>query len=69
MLAFADVPLASFLVHYPRGLDGINRIKSTFRTETGKKFGPQFIDIGLHVGERLLEIIKKEFTAEFKPPV
>ena len=55
------VPLASFVKHYPRGIATMSKIKLTFRTETGKKYGPQFIDIGLAVGEKLIEIIKHEF--------
>ena len=40
--------------HYDRGVKGIERIKSTFRTATGKKYGPEFIDMGLEIGARLL---------------
>ena len=61
MVMHADIPLATFVKHYPRGLATMSKIKLTFRTETGKKYGPQFIDIGLSVGEKLLEIIKQEF--------
>ena len=61
MVMHADVPLATFVKHYPRGIATMSKIKLTFRTETGKKYGPQFIDIGLSVGEKLIEIIKQEF--------
>ena len=61
MVMHADVPLATFVKHYPRGMAAMSKIKLTFRTETGKKYGPQFIDIGLAVGEKLIEIIKREF--------
>jgi hypothetical protein len=31
-------------------MKGIERIKETFRTQTGKRFGPEFIDQGLAIG-------------------
>jgi hypothetical protein len=49
------------MARYPKGMQGIARIKSTFRTPTGKKYGPQFIDIGLAIGKELYDVIKAEF--------
>ncbi len=40
-------------------MKGIERIKETFRTPTGKRFGPEFIDQGLAIGNA----IYKEMTA------
>ena len=34
-------------------VEGIERIRSTFRTPTGKTYGPDFIDRGLEIGRRL----------------
>lgn len=62
MVSFLDPPLAVFLAHYPKGIDSIRRIKSTFRSKTGRKYGPQFIDMGLHVGEELFALIQKELV-------
>jgi hypothetical protein len=44
--------------YYEKGVEGIVRIKQTFRTETGKKYGPDFIDKGLEIGAGLLEFYK-----------
>ena len=68
MVSFADIPLPLFINHYPKGLEGLKRIKGTFRTQTGKTYGPNFIDIGLVVGEKLHEIITHEFVPEHTPP-
>ena len=38
------------------------KIKATFRTETGKKYGPPFIDLGLAVGKKLHDVILSEFS-------
>jgi hypothetical protein len=45
---------------FSRGLEGIERIKQTFRTRTGKAYGPDFIDRGLAIGQRLLEVYGSE---------
>ncbi len=44
--------------NYDRGVRGIEKIKSTFRTDTGKKYGPEFIEKGLEIGARLLGMWK-----------
>jgi len=47
--------------NFPKGLQSLARIRETFRTTTGRRYGPRFIDIGIAVGEELLEVIKTEF--------
>ncbi len=64
MVSYYNPPLSVFMSHYPKGIASIRKIKTTFRSRTGKKYGPQFIDLGLAVGAELFEIIQKEF---FKP--
>ena len=64
MIAFYDPPLSKFMARYPQGMEGLEKIKTTFRTQTGKKYGPRFIDLGLAIGERLYEVIKSEFADE-----
>ncbi len=55
MVAPFKVPLASLLGHFETSLEGIVRIKDTFRTPTGREYGPDFIAKGLQIGERLYE--------------
>ena len=62
MISYYNPPLTEFMERYPKGMQGIARIKSTFRTHTGKKYGPQFIDIGLAIGEELYDVIRAEFS-------
>jgi hypothetical protein len=45
-------------------MKGIARIKETFRTETGKTYGPEFIDLGLQIGEKVLEFLQERFAEE-----
>jgi hypothetical protein len=43
-------------------MEKLKTIKTTFRTATGKKYGPQFIDLSLAIGEELFGVIKSEFS-------
>lgn len=66
MVSFLNPPLDTFIAHYPKGMQGLEKIKQTFRTQTGQKYGPQFIDIGLAIGKELYRVIQNEFDP-FKP--
>jgi len=62
MASFFKIPVVKFMELYPGGMKKIAKIKHTFRTDTGKKYGPQFIDIGLAIGEELFDVINTEFA-------
>ncbi|MEW6260852.1 MAG: hypothetical protein AB1547_13245 [Thermodesulfobacteriota bacterium] len=62
MLDHLDPPFPEFLRRYPSGMEFLARIKTTFRTETGRRFGPEFIDIGLAIGEVIYRMIEQEYT-------
>ena len=62
MVSFFNIPVAQFMDLYPEGMEKLAKIKHTFRTNTGKKYGPQFIDLGLAIGEELLGVIQTEFA-------
>jgi hypothetical protein len=47
-----NIPL--LFERFPQSMEGIERIRSTFRTRTGQAYGPDFIDRGLEIGRRLL---------------
>ncbi len=61
MVGYLDPPLEKFIQHYPRGMDSIVAIKHTFRSATGKEYGPAFIDLGIAIGRELLKVINSEF--------
>jgi hypothetical protein len=61
MVSFYRTPLKKFVEFYPSGMEKLVNIKSTFRTRTGRQYGPQFIDLGLCIGEELLHVIQTEF--------
>jgi hypothetical protein len=62
MISFYNPPLSKFMARYPQGMEGLEKIKSTFRTQTGKKYGPRFIDLGMAIGEKLYAVIQAEFS-------
>ncbi len=43
--------------NFPGGLAATERIRGTFRTRTGKKYGPDFIDRALEIGNRLFAFL------------
>ena len=57
MLGYAKINIELFLTGYKKGIDGIKRIKETFRTKTGKEYGPEFIDLGLKIGDEIYKEI------------
>lgn len=57
MLAARQASLAAVLPRFPRGMEALGRIRETFRTPTGRDYGPDFIDLGLEVGRRFYEEI------------
>ena len=61
MTAFTRPSMSDFLKHYPAGMASLARIKSTFRTATGRIYGPGFIDLGIAIGEALYLSIRNEF--------
>ena len=62
MVSFFNIPVAQFVDLYPVGMEKLAKIKHTFRTDTGKKYGPQFVDLGLAIGETLFDVIQTEFA-------
>jgi hypothetical protein len=57
MLAYRDVPVDRFLTHYPQGMAFLKKIRNTFRTNTGRQYGPQFIDLGIAIGDELYKVL------------
>jgi hypothetical protein len=43
---------------------GVARIKDTFRSQAGKTYGPEFIDLGLQIGEKIYQFLQERFAAE-----
>ena len=64
MVSPEDVPMRVLLAHFPKGMEGVRKIETTFRSQTGKKYGPEFIETGLDIGRKLYDELMKRFPPE-----
>ena len=55
MLEARKASLTAVLPYFPKGMEALGRIRETFRTPTGRDYGPDFIDMGIEVGRRFYE--------------
>jgi hypothetical protein len=53
MVAPRRVPLQALIPRFLPGIEGIRKIRDSFRTPTGREYGPDFIDRGLTIGRRI----------------
>lgn len=61
MVAASGIDLPRFVAGYPRAMRFLSEIRGTFRTPTGRRYGPQFIDVGMAIGRELLETVRSEY--------
>jgi len=55
MIIPRGIPLQKLLPRFLAGIEGIRKVRESFRTATGREYGPDFIDRGLTIGRRLYE--------------
>lgn len=66
MLRFSKASIGRLIQRFPKGMKGIARIKDTFRSPTGKIYGPEFIDLGLQMGEKIYIYLKERFSEDYR---
>ncbi len=66
MLRSSKAGIVPLIRRFPKGMEGISKIKKTFRTETGKKYGPEFIDLGLEIGWKIYQFLEERFSEELR---
>ncbi len=64
MVAPYRIPLVVLLGHFRTSMEGIRRIADTFRTPTGREYGPDFIERGLEIGRRLYRELAERYGLE-----
>lgn len=62
-----NVSVEALIPYFPSGLESLRKISKTFRTTTGRRYGPDFIDLGLRIGERLYAELQNAFPQEPNP--
>jgi hypothetical protein len=55
MVGARNTPIESLHRTFREKMKGIEKIKETFRTGTGKRYGPEFIDQGITIGNAIYE--------------
>jgi hypothetical protein len=55
MIIPRGIPLQTLLPRFLNGIEGVRKVRESFRTATGREYGPDFIDRGLEIGRRLYE--------------
>lgn len=61
MIEFLRPSFSMFMEKYPKGMEKLESIRNTFRSPTGKRYGPQFIDKGVFIGKELYRFILREY--------
>ncbi len=57
---YEEWSLQEIVARFPKGLDVIKKINETFRTETGRIYGPEFIRCGLEVGGQVYKLLLED---------
>lgn len=57
---YEDWSLQDIIARFPEALNFIEKIKETFRTETGRIYGPEFIRCGLELGNQVYRLLLDE---------
>jgi hypothetical protein len=52
------------LARFPWGISGTFRIAGTFRTATGRQFGPEIIETGIEIGKEIYRYLYKHFKED-----
>jgi hypothetical protein len=55
MVAAHNTPIQALHKTFKEKMKGIEKIKETFRTVTGKRYGPEFIDLGITIGNAIYD--------------
>ncbi len=61
---FEELSLNEIIAIFPKGLDFIKKINETFRTETGRIYGPEFIRCGLEVGAQVYRLLLDDLQSK-----
>jgi len=66
MLRSSGARMVPLIRRFPKGMEGISKIKGTFRTEMGKIYGPEFIELGLEIGVKIYQFLEERFSEELQ---
>jgi hypothetical protein len=58
---FEDWTIQEIVDRFPGGMDFMEKINETFRTETGRTYGPEFIRCGFEVGGQVYRLLQEDY--------
>jgi hypothetical protein len=61
MMHYQDLTPQELIERFPWGIAGIIRIAETFRTPTGRHFGPEIIETGIEMGKEIYRYLLQHF--------
>jgi hypothetical protein len=59
MMSYQEVEISELVDRFPWGVDGILKIKDTFRTNIGAQYGPEIIDLGVRIGKEIYQYLQR----------
>ncbi|MBW1981502.1 MAG: HD domain-containing protein [Deltaproteobacteria bacterium] len=65
MADYRDIEVVDLVEKFPWGVSGILRIRDSFRTNIGRQYGPEIIDLGVRIGREIYQYLQK-YVEELK---
>lgn len=62
MMEVWDLSVEEMAERYPWGMRGLERVKETFRTDIGRTYGPDIIDLGIEIGNEIYRFLLDYIT-------
>ncbi|MFP3870912.1 MAG: HD domain-containing protein [Syntrophobacteria bacterium] len=59
MVSYKEIEITELLGRFPWGVSGVLRIKDTFRTNIGRQYGPEMIDLGVQIGKEVYQYLQR----------
>ena len=64
MIDHQKVTPRELITRFPWGMTGILRIRETFRSTTGRHFGPQIIEAGMDIGKEIYHYLRQRYPED-----
>lgn len=64
MIARQGLSPQELIERFPWGMKGVARIRDTFRTATGRQFGPDIIEAGISIGREIYHYLLQHFGGD-----
>ena len=66
MVSSQGLTPAELFGRFPWGMNGIAKIGETFRTATGRQYGPEIIDTGAAIGKDIYQFLRQVLSEGFQ---